>query len=154
MNAAASDGDAGLTATGIPLALEPKEARLATELPGDDGWQFEPKWDGFRCLAFKAGDEVEIKAKSGKSLSRLLPEAVANVRAVAEVGRHRRGAGDPGRGTLSFTALQARLHSVASRIERLYRETPATLIVFDCLLRKARHGMLPKASKLCSRVRG
>lgn len=154
MKAAASDGDAGLTAIGNPLALEPMEARLATELPGDDRWQFEPKWGGFRCLAFKAGDEVEIKAKSGKSLSRLFPEAVANLRAVAEVGRHRRGAGDPGRGTLSFAALQARRHPVASRIERLYRKTPATLIAFDCLLRMARYGMLPKASKLCSRVRG
>ena len=56
------------------------EALLVAELPKDpQGWQFEPKWDGFRCLAFRAGPEVEIKAKSGKSLSRFFPEVVANL---------------------------------------------------------------------------
>ena len=50
--------------------------QLVAELPKDAGWQFEPKWDGFRCLAFRAGGEVEIKAKSGKSLSRFFPEVL------------------------------------------------------------------------------
>ena len=54
----------GLDALGIPLDLEPMEAKLISELPKDAGWQYEPKWDGFCCLAFRAGDAVEIKAKS------------------------------------------------------------------------------------------
>ncbi|MBV8937616.1 MAG: ATP-dependent DNA ligase, partial [Alphaproteobacteria bacterium] len=54
----------------LPLDLPPMEARLVDELPEDPGWQFEPKWDGFRCLAFRAGDEVELRAKSGKPLGR------------------------------------------------------------------------------------
>ena len=65
-----------LAALGIPLSLSPMEAKLVTDLPADAGWQFEPKWDGFRCLAFRAGNEVEIRAKSGKSLSRFFPEVV------------------------------------------------------------------------------
>ena len=68
---------------GIPLDLAPMEAKLVTELPKDAGWQFEPKWDGFRCLAFRAGDDVEIKAKSGKSLSRFFPEVLENLRPLA-----------------------------------------------------------------------
>jgi ATP-dependent DNA ligase len=59
---------------GIPLALAPMEAKLVSELPKYAGSQYEPKWDGFLCLAFRAGDEVEIKAKSGKSLSGFFPE--------------------------------------------------------------------------------
>jgi len=85
MSVVAKDSHAGLAALGVPLSLEPMEARLATDLPGDSGWQFEPKWDGFRCLAYRAGDEVEIKAKSGKSLSRFFPEVVAN-RAMPDLG--------------------------------------------------------------------
>ena len=67
----------GLGAIGIPLDLEPMEAKLVSELPKDAGWQYEPKWDGFRCLAFRAGAEAEIKAKSGKSLSRFFPEVLS-----------------------------------------------------------------------------
>src|SRR5262245_32131233 len=71
-----------LARLGLPLGLEPMEARLVDHLPTEPGWQFEPKWDGFRCLAFRAGREVEIKAKSGKSLSRFFPEVVGNLRAL------------------------------------------------------------------------
>ena len=53
------------------------EALLAAELPDGDGWQYEPKWDGFRCLAFRDGDEVELTSKSGKPLGRYFPEVVA-----------------------------------------------------------------------------
>jgi ATP-dependent DNA ligase len=72
---------------GIPLSLEPMEALLVAE---ELGWQFEPKWDGFRCLAFRAADEVEIKAKSGKSLSRFFPEVLDNLRAPDPAIRARR----------------------------------------------------------------
>src|SRR6059058_451152 len=121
----------------IPLSLEPMEAELVTELPKEPGWQFEPKWDGFRCLAFRAASEVEIKAKSGKSLSRFFPEVLANLRAIAS--QHFVLDGElviPVEGNLSFDALQMRLHPAESRIRRLAQETPAVFVAFDCLLRK------------------
>jgi ATP-dependent DNA ligase len=126
---------AGLASLGIPLDLAPMEARLVRELPGGEGWQFEPKWDGFRCLAFRAGSEVEIRAKSGKSLSRFFPEVLSHLRAL----RMPRFVLDgellvPAAGSYSFEALQARLHPATSRVMRLARESPARLIAFDCLL--------------------
>ncbi|HEX5957464.1 MAG TPA: ATP-dependent DNA ligase, partial [Hyphomicrobiaceae bacterium] len=122
---------------GLPLGLQPMEARLVDELPHGAGWQFEPKWDGFRCLAFRSGREVEIKAKSGKSLSRFFPEVIGNLRALRQDtfvldGELVISTG----GELAFDALQMRLHPAASRIERLARETPAEMVVFDCLLTK------------------
>jgi ATP-dependent DNA ligase len=59
-----------LASLAISIGLEPMEARLVDHLPDDAGWQFEPKWDGFRCLAFRAGDDVDLRAKSGKPLAR------------------------------------------------------------------------------------
>jgi ATP-dependent DNA ligase len=112
----------------------PMEARLVNELPRGPGWQFEPKWDGFRCLAFKDGGKVELQAKSGKSLSRFFPEIVASIarapfkrftidgELIIEIG-----------GTSSFEALQMRLHPAASRIARLSSQSPATFIAFDCV---------------------
>ena len=64
-----------LSALAVPLDIEPMEAKLVEELP-DGHWQYEPKWDGFRCLAFKAGREVDLNAKSGKPLARYFPEMV------------------------------------------------------------------------------
>src|SRR5471030_1721381 len=98
----------------------PMEARTAAALPTDAGWQFEPKWDGFRCLAFKAGATVELKAKSGKSLSRYFPEVTARLAAhgaerfvldgelMIQVGA-----------AFSSEALQMRLHPAESRVRRL-----------------------------------
>jgi len=110
------------------------EARLAAALP-EGAWQFEPKWDGFRCLAFKDGEEVELRAKSGKSLGRFFPEIAERLCAVEA----RRFVVDgelviETGGRLSFEALQMRLHPAESRIRRLSAETPAHLIVFDLLL--------------------
>jgi ATP-dependent DNA ligase len=118
----------------IPLDTPPMEARLASEIPAGDGWQFEPKWDGFRCLAFRDGAEVELMSKSGKPLGRYFPEIVE---ALGHV-RERRFVVDgelvlPIGDVLSFGDLQLRLHPAASRIEKLSRETPAQLMVFDCL---------------------
>lgn len=118
----------------VPLDLEPMEARSVAELPGDTGWQFEPKWDGFRCLAFRAGNDVEITAKSGKSLSRFFPEVLDNLRAFPEQhfvldGELVINIYD----TPSFDALQMRLHPAESRIRKLAAETPARLVAFDCL---------------------
>ncbi len=97
-------------------------------------WQFEPKWDGFRCLAFRQGDEVELRAKSGKPLGRYFPEMVDALRTIESDGFVLDGelvipAGD----TLSFAALQMRLHPAESRIRRLAAETPALFIAFDAL---------------------
>jgi ATP-dependent DNA ligase len=122
------------------------EALLVAELPKDaQGWHFEPKWDGFRCLAFRAGREVEIKAKSGKSLSRFSPEVLANLGALPHATFVLDGelviSID---GEVSFDALQMRLHPAQSRIDRLAGETPATLILFDCLLLKPRQPLLDR----------
>jgi len=92
------------------------------------------------------GGDVEIKAKSGKSLSRFFPEVLENLRAVSPKTFVLDGElVIPVDGALSFDALQMRLHPAASRIERLSKETPATFIVFDCLLRKTRQSLLLEA---------
>ncbi|WP_249341400.1 hypothetical protein [Sphingomonas sp. 3P27F8] len=114
--------------------IEPMEAKLVDALPSDAGWQYEPKWDGFRAIASRSGGHVELMSKSGKSLARYFPEIV-----VALLGTE---ADDyvvdgelilPIDGVLSFDALQARLHPAESRIKRLSAETPAHLMLFDCL---------------------
>ena len=75
MNKPEQSDATSLSTLGVPLTIAPMEAQLVTTLPAETLWQFEPKWDGFRCLAFKAGNEVEIKAKSGKSFYlRFFPE--------------------------------------------------------------------------------
>lgn len=110
------------------------EARQVDELPRGKVWQFEPKWDGFRCLAGRNDGRVELTGRSGKSLARFFPEVVA---ALADLPLRRFvfdgelviAAGE----VLSFDALQMRLHPAESRIRRLAAETPATLIVFDLL---------------------
>lgn len=111
------------------------EARLVEVLPDDPGWQFEPKWDGFRCIACRNGGEAELTAKSGKPLGRYFPEIVDLVRNLpvdrfVVDGELVIPVGD----TLSFDALQMRLHPAESRITRLSRETPAILILFDMLV--------------------
>jgi ATP-dependent DNA ligase len=121
----------------LPLAIDtpPMEARLMDELPQGEDWQFEPKWDGFRCLAFRDGDAVELMSKSGKPLARYFPEIVEALRRL-KVSRFVLD-GElvlPVGETLSFAALQLRLHPAASRIEKLARESPAQLMLFDCLL--------------------
>lgn len=110
------------------------EAKLADQLPEGPGWQFEPKWDGFRALVFRKGPSVEIVSKSGKSLARFFPEIVASLDRIecndfvldAELIL-------PIGDVLAFDALQARLHPAASRIAKLARETPAQLMIFDLL---------------------
>ncbi|HYI88840.1 MAG TPA: ATP-dependent DNA ligase [Beijerinckiaceae bacterium] len=111
------------------------EARLVDGLPDEPGWHFEPKWDGFRCLAFRAGEEVELRAKSGKPLARYFPETVEALRRLPQRqfvidGELAVPVGD----TLSFDALQMRLHPAESRIRKLSHETPALFILFDMLL--------------------
>jgi ATP-dependent DNA ligase len=119
----------------IPNTTSPMEAKLVEALPLEPAWQFEPKWDGFRCLAFRNGDRVELKAKSGKSLSRFFPEVVEHLLALPV----QRFVIDgelliPMGATSSFDALQMRLHPADSRIKKLSVQTPAVYVLFDCLV--------------------
>jgi len=112
----------------------PMEALLGAGLPAGDGWQYEPKWDGFRCLARRDGDDITLTSKSGKPLARYFPEVVAMLASLKE----RRFLLDgeliiPIGDALSFEALQMRLHPAESRIRRLASETPAELMLFDLL---------------------
>jgi ATP-dependent DNA ligase len=129
----------------LPVALdtEPMEARLVDRLPDGPDWQFEPKWDGFRCLAFRAGDEVDLRAKSGKPLARYFPDVVAELAALAPRQFVLDGElAIPVGETLSFDALQMRLHPAESRVTRLAAETPAIFILFDCLMSPDGNGLL------------
>ncbi|MEA3054187.1 MAG: hypothetical protein QOG72_3090 [Sphingomonadales bacterium] len=121
----------------VKPGLPPMEAKLVESLPEGEGWQYEPKWDGFRCLVFRDGPDVALMSKSGKPLGRYFPEVVDNVLAM-EADRVVLD-GElviPVGGMLSFDSLQLRLHPAESRVNRLARETPAQLILFDLLFSK------------------
>ena len=125
-----------MTAPHKLAATPPMEAKLVDALPGEEGWQFEPKWDGFRAIASRSGNVVELMSKSGKSLARYFPEIVAALAAVPETIFVVDGELIlPVENILSFDALQARLHPAESRIRELSVETPAQLMLFDCLAR-------------------
>src|SRR4051812_2405636 len=120
----------------LPLAppLEPMLAALEEEIPRGPGWRYEPKWDGFRVLVFRDGDEVFLNSRKGQPLQRYFPELVERVLAVLPPRCVVDGeiiiAGPKG---LDFDALQLRLHPAASRALKLSRETPAGLVAFDVL---------------------
>ncbi len=114
--------------------LAPMLAQLAHALPAGDDFLFEPKWDGFRCIVFRDGDELVLQSRNGKPLERYLPELSAPLRGqlpercvidgeIVIVGA--RG--------LDFEALLQRIHPAKSRIERLARETPASFVAFDLI---------------------
>ena len=113
----------------------PMEALSVDEIPEGIAWQYEPKWDGFRCLIFRDGAKVDLQSKSGQSLTRYFPELVAAV----AVLKPKRFVLDgeivvPHGQAFSFDDLLQRIHPAASRVQRLAVETPALLIVFDLLL--------------------
>jgi len=113
----------------------PMEAKAVDEIPPGDGWQYEPKWDGFRCLAFRKGNEVLLQSKAGQPLGRYFPELVAALEELkppqfvldGEIVILRDG-------HLSFDDLLMRIHPAASRIQKLSHATPATYLVFDMLV--------------------
>jgi len=114
--------------------LPPMEAQLIPQIPEEPGWQYEPKWDGFRCLAFRDGDKIYLQSKAEKPLARYFPEIVAAVAAL----RARQFALDgeivvPVAGRLAFDELLQRIHPAESRIRKLAAERPALLIAFDLL---------------------
>jgi ATP-dependent DNA ligase len=113
----------------------PMEALPATELPKGPEWQYEPKWDGFRCLAFRENDKVDLQSKSGKPLTRYFPELTAALLAL----KPKKFVLDgeiviPVDGHLSFDELLMRIHPAASRVLKLSREHPCVFIVFDLLV--------------------
>jgi ATP-dependent DNA ligase len=114
--------------------VPPMEARTQDEIPTGDEWQYEPKWDGFRCVAFRDGDEVYLQSKAGQPLARYFPDVVA---ALAQL-KAKRFVLDgelviPVNGALVFDELQLRLHPAASRVQKLAAAHPAMMVVFDLL---------------------
>lgn len=113
----------------------PMEAERATALPASEGLLFEPKWDGFRCIAFRDGDLVVLQSKAGQPLGRYFPEVVAMLLALPA----KRFVLDgelvvPHGGAFDFDALLQRVHPAESRIRKLAHETPAAYLVFDLLV--------------------
>jgi len=111
------------------------EARSVEKIPDGPGWQYEPKWDGFRCLAFRDGDEVKLQSKSGQPLERYFPEIVDVLKTLEAEhfvldGELVVASGE----ALSFDDLLMRIHPAASRVAKLARESPATYLVFDLLV--------------------
>lgn len=120
---------------GLGLDFAPMEAQTVGALPTGAGYQFEPKWDGFRALCFRDGDDVALQSKSGQPLARYFPEIVA---AVSKV-RAERFVLDgeivvPVEDRLDFDQLLQRIHPAASRVAMLAKEYPAIYVVFDLLL--------------------
>ena len=119
----------------IPKSYAPMEAEPATALPVGPQWQYEPKWDGFRCLAFRDNKRIDLISKSGKPLTRYFPEltaALSHMRATKFVLD-----GEiviPVEGNLSFDSLLMRIHPSKTRVEHLSQETPCLFIVFDLLV--------------------
>jgi ATP-dependent DNA ligase len=118
----------------IPFGYPPMEMRSVSDVPVGPQWQYEPKWDGFRCLAYRDGRDVALQSKAGQPLGRYFPE-IADA-----LGRltTKRFVLDgelvvPLAGALSFDALQQRIHPAASRVAMLARKTPAWYLVFDLL---------------------
>ena len=114
--------------------LAPMLSSAADALPGGDGWQFEPKWDGFRTLVFRDEDELVLQSRDEKPMNRYFPELVGSLAAAL-----------PGRcvvdgeivivgaGGLDFEALLLRIHPAASRVKLLAAQTPASFVAWDLL---------------------
>jgi ATP-dependent DNA ligase len=119
----------------LPIDYAPMEADTAREIPSGPEWEYEPKWDGFRCLAFRDGGSIHIMSKSGQPLARYFPEITAAL--VSLVAKKFVLDGEliiAQQRTLDFDALLQRIHPAESRIRKLAQETPATLMAFDLLV--------------------
>ena len=120
----------------LPLSppVHPQLARSAKELPQGQGWRYEPKWDGFRTIVFRDGDDVRLQSRGGKPMNRYFPEVVEQVREMPGEGLVLDGelivVVD---GVQEFDLLSQRIHPAASRVERLAAETPAAFVAFDLL---------------------
>lgn len=126
----------------LDLPIAPMLAKAVADIPAADrvagGWTYEPKWDGFRCIVCRDGDEVELLSRSKKPLTRYFPEVVELVRSHLPErcildGELVVRMGEPGAQKLDWESISARIHPAASRIVRLSAETPAELVCFDLL---------------------
>ncbi|MCU1262361.1 MAG: dependent ligase [Bryobacterales bacterium] len=115
----------------------PMEAITRDEIPEGPQWQYEPKWDGFRCLAFRDGDEVQLQSKAGEPLARYFPEIVEALLGL----KAKHFVLDGEIFISSFDQLLQRIHPAASRIAKLSKETPASLVVFDLLVDERSHSL-------------
>jgi len=128
----------------IKPPLAPMETKSVDEIPAGDGWQYEPKWDGFRCLAFRHKADVYLQSKSGQPLARYFPDIVEAIRQLPAADFVLDGElAIPVEGALSFDELQLRLHPAASRVAKLAQAHPAIFIAFD-LLAQDRQSHLPR----------
>jgi ATP-dependent DNA ligase len=121
------------------------EALSVDQIPTGDNWQYEPKWDGFRCLAFRDNDKIYLQSKAGQPLARYFPDVAAAVKElksdrfildgelVIPIGQR-----------FSFDELQLRLHPAASRVQKLAAAHPALLIAFDLLVDSTGESLLQK----------
>src|ERR671914_1310263 len=117
----------------------PMLAKRVSELPPGEGWIFEPKWDGFRTLIFRDGDEVFMQSRDEKPLNRFFPELIGPLKAQLPercvVDGEMVIVGDSG---LEFEALQLRLHPAESRVKLLSGQMPASIVFFDMLCENER----------------
>ena len=122
------------------------EASPAASLPVGQNWQYEPKWDGFRCLAFRNGKTIDLESKAGKPLTRYFPELASSLLAL----RASQFVLDgeivvPAGNGLSFDHLLMRIHPSKSRVEKLSKETPCLFIVFDLLVNAAGESLVERS---------
>jgi ATP-dependent DNA ligase len=118
----------------IKTPFPPMEALSVEEIPRGPEWQYEPKWDGFRCLVFRDGAKVELQSKAGQPLARYFPEIVETILSLPAKQFVLDGElVIPEEKGLSFDELLLRLHPAESRVRKLAAEHPAMLIVFDLL---------------------
>src|SRR6185295_9731468 len=120
----------------ITPPLSPMLAKLSTDIPDGDGWLYEPKWDGFRCIVFRDGDNIELASRNERPFTRYFPELLAPLlaslpqRCVVDGEIVVPATDDKG---LDFDALLQRIHPAESRVRRLAAETPASFVAFDLL---------------------
>jgi ATP-dependent DNA ligase len=113
----------------------PMEAKQVEKIPVGDSWGYEPKWDGFRCIVFRDGDEVQLQSKSCKPLARYFPDVVESMRTLGAQKFVLDGElVIPREGSLSFEALLMRIHPAATRVKKLAQETPGLFVAFDLLV--------------------
>lgn len=119
----------------ITMPFPPMEAKPADQIPVGEAWQYEPKWDGFRCLAFVDDGDVQLQSKAGKPLGRYFPEMVEHLKKTA--GKRVVLDGEliiERDGQIAFDDLLQRIHPAASRVRKLAAETPSRYILFDLLV--------------------
>src|SRR5437870_12737369 len=117
----------------------PMEATRVDRIPEGDVWQFEPKWDGFRAIVFRDGDDVSVQSKAGQPLARYFPEVVEAIQSLKAKEFVLDGEiVVPVEGRLSFDHLLQRIHPAEKRVRKLAAETPANYFAFDLLALKSK----------------